>query len=238
MLKIDHLQTEYRTNPIGLDEEKPAFSWKLLSDGRNIRQAACRIRVLKNERTVWDTGLLATDQSLYHVYGGEPLEPQTRYQVRVEVSDQRGETASGEGFFETGLSWQNMEAGWITHGFQDDLEPCAVFRRTFSLKQPAVQARAYVTALGVYEIMLNGKQVSDARLAPGWTSYQERLQVQTYDITPFLQENNRLEITVGNGWYKGILGFYGQGSHYGRRTALGPDRGTVRGWFPGPDLHG
>ena len=112
MLKIDHLQTEYRTNPIGLDEEKPAFSWKLLSDGRNIRQAACRIRVLKNERTVWDTGLLATDQSLYHVYGGELLEPQTRYQVRVEVSDQRGETASGEGFFETGLSWQNMEAGF------------------------------------------------------------------------------------------------------------------------------
>lgn len=25
---------------------------------------------------------------------------------------------------------------------------------------------------------------------------------------------------MGNGWYKGILGFYNQGNHYGKRTAL------------------
>jgi len=74
--------------------------------------------------------------------------------------------------------------------------------------------------LGVYQMHVNGQRVGDAILAPGWTSYQERLQVQTYDITSCLQEENKLEVTVGNGWYKGILGFYGQGNHYGNRTAL------------------
>lgn len=221
MLKIYDLQTEYRSNPIGLDEKRPAFSWKLQSDSRDTRQASCRIRVLQDGRTVWDTGLLHTDQSVYHVYDGEPLTPQTRYQVQVDVCGNRNETASAEGWFETGLlQWQNMDANWITHGFEDDLIPCAVFRRTFSVSKPLLWARAYVTALGVYEMHVNGQRVGDAFLAPGWTSYQERLQVQTYDITSCLQEDNKLEVTVGNGWYKGILGFYGQGNHYGNRTAL------------------
>ena len=49
VLEITKLQTEYRTNPLGLDERKPAFSWALRSDGRNIRQASCRIVVTKGE---------------------------------------------------------------------------------------------------------------------------------------------------------------------------------------------
>ena len=221
MLRILDLQTEYRSNPIGLDEKKPAFSWKLQSDRSSVRQASCRIRVLRDGCTVWDTGHLKTDQSVYHAYDGEPLAPQTRYQVRVDVCDNKGETASAEGLFETGLmQWRNMEAHWITHGFEDDLIPCAVFRRAFSIRKPLLSARAYVTALGVYEMSLNGQRVGDDFLAPGWTSYQERLQVQTYDITSCLREENELEVTVGNGWYKGILGFYEQGNHYGNRTAL------------------
>ena len=221
MLEILDLQTEYRSNPIGLDEKKPAFSWKLQSDHRGVRQVSCRIRVLQEGRTVWDTGRLHTEQSVYHVYNGEALTPQTCYRVQVDVFDNKNETASAEGFFEAGLmQWQNMDANWITHGFEDDLIPCAVFRRTFLISKPLLWARAYVTALGVYEMHINGQRVGDAFLAPGWTSYQERLQVQTYDITSCLQEENKLEVTVGNGWYKGILGFYGQGNHYGNRTAL------------------
>ncbi len=221
MLKVIDLQTEYRSNPIGLDERKPAFSWKLQSDGSNIRQVSCRIRVSTDDRTVWDSGMLKTDQSVYHVYNGETLMPQTCYQVHVDVCDSRNVTASAEGFFETGLmQWQNMAACWITHGFEDDLIPCAVFRRAFSVHKTVLWARAYVTALGVYELNINGCRAGDAFLAPGWTAYQERLQVQTYDITAFLQKDNMLEVTVGNGWYKGVLGFYGQGNHYGKRTAL------------------
>ena len=77
---------------------------------------------------------------------------------------------------------------------------CPVFVKEFTGK--AVKAQLSVTAMGVYEAVLNGKRVGDFVLAPGWTSYDKRLQVQTYDVTQLLQEENRLEITVGKGWYR------------------------------------
>ncbi len=221
MLTLYDLMTDYRTNPLGLDEPHPAFSWKLRSSRHSVAQASCHIRVLAGEECVWDTGVLTTDQSLHHVYEGAPLKPATCYRVLVEVTDDAGETARAEGTFETGLlDYRKMAAGWITHAFGDDMEACAVFVKSFSAKKPLARARAYVTALGVYAMELNGRRVGDDRFAPGWTSYQERLQVQTYDLTALLENENTLAVTVANGWFKGILGFYGQGSHYGPRTAL------------------
>lgn len=55
-------------------------------------------------------------------------------------------------------------------------------------------------------------------MAPGWTSYHNRLQYQIYDVTEQLAEENEIAITVGNGWYKGILGFYCQPNQYGTQV--------------------
>lgn len=57
-------------------------------------------------------------------------------------------------------------------------------------------------------------------MAPGWTSYHQRLQYQTYDITSLLQKENEIALTVGNGWYKGYLGFVNEPDHYGSQTAI------------------
>ena len=76
----------------------------------------------------------------------------------------------------------------------------------------------YATAHGVYEVTLNGQTVGDYRMAPGWTSYHNRLQYQIYDVTEQLAEENEIAITVGNGWYKGILGFYCQPNQYGTQA--------------------
>lgn len=218
MLTIYDLKTEYRTNPIGIEEKHPAFSWKLKSDKKNTLQTACRILVSRDGALQWDSGKLETPESLFHVYDGLALQPAAVYTVCVTVWDNHGQEASSEGTFET--TFAGFDASWITHGFEDNLEPCAIFEKNFSLRGNVVKARAYVSALGLYAMKLNGKRVSDARFTPGWTSYQERLQYQVYDITEYLTAENTLEITVGNGWYKGILGFYGQGCHYGSRTAL------------------
>ena len=221
MLKLCDLKIEYRVNPIGLDEPQPAFSWKLKSDKKGVYQDSCRITVFEGEICVWNSGWLKTGQSLYHVYAGKALKPRAAYRVTVEVADSTGDTSSAEGSFEMGLmDYRGMEADWITHAYTDDLEPCAVFEKCFSLSKPIAKARAYVTALGVYAMELNGRRVGEDRFAPGWTAYQKRLQVQTWDLTPYLKKDNTLSVTVGNGWYKGILGFYNQGCHYGSRTAL------------------
>ena len=141
--------------------------------------------------------------------------------MTVIVEDNHKETAEGSAWFETGLmEYSNFQAEWITHGFEDGLEPCAIFVKKFHIEKEIKSARVYASALGIYELELNGKKAGDTYFAPGWTSYQERIQYQTYDITEQIETDNEIRMTVGNGWYKGILGSYNQGDHYGKRTAV------------------
>jgi hypothetical protein len=57
--------------------------------------------------------------------------------------------------------------------------------------------------------------------APGWTSYHHRLRYQTYDVTPLLREGeNKLEVLLGNGWFRGHLAGGGRRALYGDRLAL------------------
>lgn len=95
---------------------------------------------------------------------------------------------------------------------------CPVFGKTFAIDKKIKKARLYATAHGVYEVTLNGQTVGDYRMAPGWTSYHNRLQYQIYDVTEPLAAENEIAITVGNGWYKGILGFYCQPNQYGTQA--------------------
>ena len=87
---------------------------------------------------------------------------------------------------------------WIRPS-QDMEEVCPVFVREFQTEKGIKKAQLAVTAMGVYEAKLNGERVGDFILAPGWTAYETRLQYQTYDVTGFLGQTNRLEITVGKG---------------------------------------
>ncbi len=82
---------------------------------------------------------------------------------------------------------------------------CPVFRRNWSSQTPLRRAMLYLTALGTYEAVLNGNRVSDEVLAPGWTAYEKRLQVQCYDITHLIRPENCLEVTVGRGWFRSRL---------------------------------
>lgn len=221
MLTVKDLKIEYQKNPLGLDAKSPRFSWKLISDRQDTMQKFYQIQVSDQNHEVWNTGRVESDTSICIPYGGGELQPKTRYQVSVTIGDNHGECAASAAHFETGLmDYRNMEADWITHGFEDDLEPCAVFVKKFSAHGEIACARAYVSALGIYEFSVNGRPGSDVHFAPGWTSYQKILQYQTYDITELLEEDNEMKFTVGNGWYKGILGFFNQGDHYGKRTAL------------------
>ncbi len=222
MLRIKELTVEYRKNPMGIDATHPRISWKLSSEQLCVLQTAYQLVVKKENLVVWDSCKVQSEESVCIPYEGDKLQPKTRYQVYLQVWDNQGESAEGEGFFETGLMEPaNMSGDWITHGFADELEPCAVFQKEVWVEKPPVTARLYATALGVYDFTINGQAGSDVCLAPGWTDYKNRVQYQTYDVTGLLQSGkNELAFTVANGWYKGILGFFNQGCHYGKRTAL------------------
>jgi len=86
-----------------------------------------------------------------------------------------------------------------------------MLRRGFRVGGAIQQARIYATSLGVYELQLNGRRVGDQLFTPGWTSYNKRLQYQTYDVTSLLRAGeNVVGAILGDGWYRGNLGFDGQ----------------------------
>lgn len=221
MLIIKELKTEYRVNPVGIDSPLPRFSWILESDENDTVQVSYDINVIDSEGTVWNSGIVKSDESVLLEYAGFPLRPRTLYQIMLEVMDNHGNKAFTSGSFETGLMQkENFKGGWITHGYEDKIKTCQIFIREFSIKEKPKLARIYASALGIYCISMNGHKVGDIFFAPGWTNYKKRIQYQCYDITKLLHEENHIEITVANGWYSGEFGFLLKPNHYGNRTAI------------------
>lgn len=118
--RIAEVRTEYLRNPLGLDCERPRFSWKLASGEKGCKQAAWQVQVgsSRGAADCWDSGRVESDCSLGVHYGGGALEPCTRYYLTVKVWDQKGNEASDEeSWFETGLmdlsiaAWDGAE--WI-----------------------------------------------------------------------------------------------------------------------------
>ncbi len=233
-LRVEHLRTEYKENPLGLDIRAPRFSWQLRSEARNVRQQAYHVRVARTDQDLrsgrnlaWDSGRVASAESIHQVYAGAPLASAQRYVWQVQVWDSDGHASgwSAPAWWETGLlSASDWRAQWIEPGLQEDTAtspPAPMLRRAFRLEKPVRSARAYVTSHGLYEMRLNGTRVGEDLLTPGWTSYNKRLQYQTYDVTPMLKRgDNAVGVLLGNGWYRGNIGFSKQRNLYGDRLAL------------------
>ncbi|MBU3839399.1 MAG: glycoside hydrolase family 78 protein [Candidatus Ruminococcus intestinipullorum] len=225
-MRLRDVKVEYRDNPIGLDVKKPRFSWKLESEQGNTMQTAYRIYVTnhdevgKDKNIVWDSEKVDSQQSVLVEYNGNTLQPETTYHCYIQVWDNHGEVADKEVTFETGLcTSENIIADWITHDFSEEETACPIFFKKFSIEKKVKKARLYATALGLYELSMDGQRVGDSYFTPGWTSYQKRLQYQTYDVTQFLNEQeHRFEITVADGWYKGPFGFTLRPNIYGEQV--------------------
>ncbi len=111
------------------------------------------------------------------------------------------------------MSWQaRMIAA------DEDFDGAPLLRREFTLEAghgSITSASLTLTALGVVEAWLNGRPISDNLLTPGWTSYEWRLRYATYDVTGLIDADNVLGLALGNGWFRGRLGWSGRSALYG-----------------------
>jgi len=228
------LRTEYAANPLGIDVREPRLSWQIRAGGRGVTQSAYQIQVAPGDRTLrsgkgltWDSGTVQSDESINRNYGGPPLQSGQRYYWQARIWDGSGKVSawSEPAFWEMGLLQpSDWKAGWIEPDLPQDVSksgPSPMLRREFALKGVIERARAYVTSHGLYELQLNGRRVGDALLTPGWTSYNKRLQYQTYDVTDLLRTGqNAVGVTLGNGWYRGNLAWADRRNVYGDRLAL------------------
>jgi metal-dependent hydrolase (beta-lactamase superfamily II) len=100
---------------------------------------------------------------------------------------------------------QLLKGQWICPAVHDCSRVVA-FRKTFRALQ-GTHVQLSITAYGIYEAELNGKRIGRFIFAPGWTNHTKRLQVQTYDISNLLQEENTLIVRVAQGWVTNSMSF-------------------------------
>lgn len=228
-LEVIDLKVEHLSNPLAVETEIPRLSWKITSTEKNTQQTEYEIRVgtnktflNKDKDLVWKHRA-STDQSVLIDYAGSPLQSKKKYFWQVRVTDNHGNTSAWStiGFFQMGISASDWSAQWITVSGKDTSARSPLFRKEFSLKKKIKSAMAYITAKGLYEAKLNGARISDTYFAPGWTSYKNQLQYQVYDVTALLRVgSNVLGASLGNGWYKGRIGFGNQHNFYGDTRGL------------------
>ena len=235
------LRCEYRANPLGIDEAQPRLTWRIESDARGAKQTAYQILVASraellkaNTGDLWDSGKVAGGQTVNIVYTGTSLSSGKECFWKVCVWD-----AADKPNWSDTASWtmgllhpEDWSADYISFHDQTPiwkdteklfLPPAHQFRKEFTAKKKVKRATIYATALGIYELYLNGRRVGDARFAPGWTDYHQRAYYKTYDVTPLVQTGgNALGAWLGDGWYSGYIGFgllTGIGTeHVGRNT--------------------
>lgn len=185
--------------------------------------------LLLNENTgnMWDTKKVISEQSINILYDGKALDPGKEYFWKVKVWDKDGKESewSSPSQFTTGLferkDWSGAQ--WIgyeeipdslilvpgVHPWGNDVKNLALrraivplFRKEFNTKSEIESAYLFISGLGHYKAFINGQQISDDFLSPGWTDYQKTCLYNTYDISGHLLEGeNAIGVIVGNGFH-------------------------------------
>ena len=234
-LAVKNLRCEYKSDPLGIDVRKPRLSWELTSTERGVLQTSYEIRVAASEtelakgKTLWESGKQSSDASNQVEYSGPAFESRKIYYWQVRVADNHGHLTgwSKAARWETGLlEPTDWKAKWITPNLPEDetkSNTAPLLRREFSINRKVERARLYATAMGLYEMSLNGKRVGEEYFTPGWTSYDFRYQYQTYDVTNDLKSGaNCIGAILGDGWFRGRLAWDPKNNrnHYGKKLAL------------------
>ncbi len=195
---IINMRCEYLTDPLGIDTTNPRLTWEYQ------KQAL-------PEKCVVEVSDDAKFRTLHRYEPETPWMcrvsidsiPGRRYYWRVISFDKNGRKHVSEpATFEAGkFSSYQWSARWISDSHDVTYEPAPFFRRRFKLHTNPNDSRAYISALGYYDMYINGRRVSDHHMDPGFTGYDKRSLYVEHDVTALLHKgDNEVIVTLGNGF--------------------------------------
>lgn len=228
---VERLRCEHLVDPRGVDRPRPRLSWQVRANRRGTTQLAYRLLAASSPlllreglADIWDSGEVLSAESVLVPFDGPALSSRQQVFWSVRVWDDEGTVSSyaPASTFEMGLlAPEDWQAQWVAAPLAHEPSAVSYLRSTLRVDAPVLRCRAYVTALGIYELRCNGMRVGDARFTPGWTDYAQRIHYQVLDLTDLLlQGDNELEALLADGWYAGYVGFQGTRGHYGDTPQL------------------
>ena len=94
----------------------------------------------------------------------------------------------------------SKNAKWIK-AIASEIETVPCFIKHIQIENNLVEAILSITAMGFYRVYINDKDITSNLFMPGYTSFKNRVQVQSYDLTRlFKNGDNEIKILLGNGW--------------------------------------
>lgn len=210
---LEKLRCEYQETPLGLEVITPRLSWQMKATNRGVKQTAYQILVADNEAdlkkdngNVWNSGMVKSEQSIKIDYAGKPLESRKRYFWKVKVWNEKNKPTqySEPTWWEMALlKKEDWSAHWIGKNGTDGKS--IELQKEFNLSKRATRARIYVTGVGAYHLIFNGKKVGQDFLSPGILQNSKAIPYQIYEIS---NEDlsigiNFITATLGNAWQKG-----------------------------------
>jgi alpha-L-rhamnosidase len=207
----------------------PRLSWRIEAERPDARQVAYQIETAADpaftdqlSSSDWTDGSACVGVP----WPGEPFSSRERRWLRVRLRTDAGVSCwSVPIWVEAALlrdeDWTALPISPRSNVERYEAGPVPLLRRGFRIDREILQARLYVTALGIQECWINGVRVGDALLEPGWSAYQSRHHYAAYDVTAHLRlGDNVLAVAVGDGWWRGWLTWMGKRAVYGSTTAL------------------
>jgi len=212
-VSVTHLRVENMEKPLGIDTDKPRFSWQIVSSKQDVRQTSYQLVVSDDHGEVWNTGKVESDQQLWIPYAGKKLQSGATCSWKVKVWTTAGESewSSEEGFGIGLLDESKWRGYWIglerllpgeERGMHTRMA-ARYLRREFQLKDKEVKrATAFVAGIGLHDFYVNGQRLCDGMLQPVPSDYRKTIYYNTYDITSHLSPRTSqlcLGIILGNG---------------------------------------
>jgi alpha-L-rhamnosidase len=199
MFAIKEIHVEHAPAPIVTDNKHPRFSFSLESDLRDSSLRSALIRV-----NGWEAEI---EDQLNIIYSGPELKPLNEYTVEIEATDDTGNIARAETKFSTGRLGLAWKGEWISdpdYQVESPNSPTPMcFRRRFTARKKIETLRVFTTALGVFDLWLDGKRINEDYFAPGFTNYEADLQYTVCEVRDLPAGEHELLAVVAGGWAVG-----------------------------------
>lgn len=206
-------------NPLAIDSTTPRLSWRLTSKKRGDNQTAYQVQASTSDNSwaspdLWDSGWVSSSDSFVS-YAGKALGSRSAvyWRVRVKNVDGRRGCWSEPSSFEIGLlEPSDWTASWIGNSaFRTNVNSLPTFAKEFNVECPVSKARLYMLGLGVHQPEINGEEVTDTLLAPGYSTFNKTLLYSTYDVTKHLKSGaNVLGTQLGKGIWNSDKPYWGK----------------------------